>query len=344
MMYTITIQPGNHQFTAEKDENLLEAALKRGLHLPYGCRNGFCGNCKATLVSGEVAYDGDVPALQHEPEQTVMVCQARIRSDLVIEGRVIGDNAVPQPVMLPVKVVAREQLCHDVLKIMLKLPESKRIPFLAGQYLDIITRTGEHRSFSIANAPHNDELIELHIRHVDGGEYTSFIFDDLKVNDLLRIEIPLGGFCLQEDSSRPVVLMGGGTGFAPLKGIIEHARHINHNVPIHLFWGVRAKRDLYMDDLPRQWAEEMDNFSYTPVLSDPADEDNWNGATGLVHNTVMQAVPELAKYDVYMSGPPAMIEAATAAFATTGLPRSRMFSDAFEFNRLADTAQDPAQD
>ena len=338
MSHSILIQPGDHRFVAEPGENLLEAALRQGVHLPYGCRNGFCGHCRAVLVSGQVGYPEPPPALEGEDRDTVLMCQAQAESDLVINARIIETETQIEPVRLPVKVVGRRQLAADVIQVSLKLPEARRVPFLAGQYLDILTPDGQRRSFSIANPPHEDEVIELHVRHVEGGEYTSFIFDRLKVGDILRIEMPLGGFWLHEDSQRPMVLMGGGTGFAPLKAIIEHARHIGHRAPMHLFWGARNREGLYLDELPRRWQREIGDFDYTPVLSHPDPADDWPGETGFVHEAVLRRIPDLARHDVYMSGPPAMIEAARQAFLETGLPQARMFSDAFEFNRLLENA------
>jgi CDP-4-dehydro-6-deoxyglucose reductase len=219
-----------------------------------------------------------------------------------------------------------------VVRLWLKVPDSQRLSFLAGQYVDVLMGDGTRRSFSIANAPHRSELIELHIRHVEGGGFTHYVFHELHEKAIWRIEGPLGTFFLRENSQRPVLLMGGGTGFAPLKGILEHAFHIGDPRPMHLFRGVRARRDLYLAELPEHWAREHANFRYTPVLSEPDVGDHWQGETGLVTDAVLRAYPDLSGFDLYMSGPPAMVHGAKDLFAEHGLPEERMFSDAFEFN------------
>jgi CDP-4-dehydro-6-deoxyglucose reductase len=336
MLYHITIQPSGHEFQVAANESVLDAALReKGSVLPYGCRNGTCGSCMGTILSGEVAYpDGRPPGLS-ESEQAggkVLLCQARPRSDLVIEAREVktgGDIAVR---MLPCRVEQRELLAPDVMRLFLKLPNNERLQFLAGQYVDILLADGRRRGFSLANPPHADELLELHVRHVPGGVFTDYVFNKMKDKALLRFQGPLGTFFLREDSSRPIILMGGGTGFAPLKGMLEHVFHIELDRPLHLYWGARAKVDLYLDQLPRRWAAEHPNFRYTPVLSEPRLEDGWLGRTGWVHEAVAADYPDLSGYDVYMSGPPPMIEVAKPAFAARGLPVEQLFYDSFEFS------------
>jgi CDP-4-dehydro-6-deoxyglucose reductase len=334
MSYLITVQPSGHTFMAEAGESIIDAALRQGFTLPYSCRSGSCGTCIGRVLRGEYCYDDEFPALEDlDPESgEALFCQAQPTSDLIIEATEIE---VPDEVRiknLPCKVVKKEQLCHDVVRLWLKVPDSQRLSFLAGQYVDVLMGDGTRRSFSIANAPHRSELIELHIRHVEGGGFTHYVFHELHEKAIWRIEGPLGTFFLRENSQRPVLLMGGGTGFAPLKGILEHAFHIGDPRPMHLFRGVRARRDLYLAELPEHWAREHANFRYTPVLSEPDVGDHWQGETGLVTDAVLRAYPDLSGFDLYMSGPPAMVHGAKDLFAEHGLPEERMFSDAFEFN------------
>jgi CDP-4-dehydro-6-deoxyglucose reductase len=336
MLYHITIQPSGHEFQVAANESVLDAALReKGSVLPYGCRNGTCGSCMGTLMSGEVVYpDGRPPGLS-ESEQAggkVLLCQARPRSDLAIEAREVktgGDIAVR---MLPCRVEQRELLAPDVMRLFLKLPNNERLQFLAGQYVDILLADGRRRGFSLANPPHADELLELHVRHVPGGVFTDYVFNKMKDKALLRFQGPLGTFFLREDSPRPIILLGGGTGFAPLKGMLEHVFHIELDRPLHLYWGARAKVDLYLDELPGRWAEDHPNFRYTPVLSEPRLEDGWMGRTGWVHEAVAADYPDLSGYAVYMSGPPPMIEAAKPVFAARGLPVEQLFYDSFDFS------------
>lgn len=336
MPYQVTLKNSDHQFQVAEHETILDAALReKGSVLPYGCRNGTCGSCMGTILSGEVSYpDGRPPALseREQAEGKALLCQARPRSDLVIEAREVKGGQDIAVRTLPCRVERRELLAPDVMRLFLKLPNTERLQFLAGQYVDILLADGRRRGFSLANPPHADELLELHVRHVPGGFFTDYVFNKMKDKALLRFQGPLGTFFLREDSPRPIILMGGGTGFAPLKGMLEHAFHIGLDRPLHLYWGARAKVDLYLDALPRQWAAEHPNFHYTPVLSEPCPEDDWTGRTGWVHEAVAADYPDLSGYEVYMSGPPAMIEAAKPAFAARGLPAEQLFYDSFEFS------------
>ena len=341
MSFKVQIQPSGHEFQVEQEESILEAALRQGINLPYGCRNGFCGDCRSALLEGEVNYPDGVPeAIEGQTEEACLTCQARATGDLTIGVHEIEQAAEIRPRILPSKVDRIERLNEDVIRLYLKLPEGERLQFLAGQYLNFILPDGTKRAFSIANAPHDDESIELHIRHVSGGTFTDMLFNGMKEKTILRIEAPLGSYFLREDSNRPVILMGGGTGFAPIKGIIEHALQIGIDRPIHLYWGVRSRDDLYLPELPKDWAERYPNVSYTPVLSEP--DADWEGEKGWVHEQVVADYPDLSGHDVYMSGPPPMIDAGKQAFIERGLPGENLFSDSFEYGAAA-TGEKQAQ-
>ncbi len=334
MSFKVQVQPSGHEFSVEPEESLLEAAVRQGINLPYGCRNGFCGDCRSALLEGEVRYPDEIPeAIQGQTDEACLTCQARALSDLVIGVHEIEQAQDLRPRILPSKIDRIERLNEDVIRLYLKLPDGERLQFLAGQYLNFILPDGSKRAFSIANAPHDDELIELHIRHVAGGTFTDMLFAGMQEKTILRIEAPLGSYFLREESERPIILMGGGTGFAPIKGIIEHAFKIGIKRPMHLYWGVRSKADLYLPDLPLTWTEEHENFRYTPVLSDP--DADWQGETGWVHEQVVADYPDLSPYEVYMSGPPPMIEAGKQAFLAHGLLGEDLYSDSFEYGAAA---------
>lgn len=335
MSFKVTVPASGHDFVVKEGETILDAAIKQGVGLPYGCRNGACGKCAGELISGEVTYqEGALRslALDEFNKGKTLFCQARPRSELEIKVREIVKGQDIEIKTLPCRVESLELLTHDVMKIELKLPENERLQFLAGQYLEILLKDGKRRAFSIANAPHDDKFIELHIRHVPDGHFGDFVFEGMKAKTLLRIEGPLGSYYLREDTDRPIILMGGGTGFAPLKGMLEHAFQAGFNNPMHLFCGVRAYRDLYMDEMVNSWTESYDNLTYTPVLSEPEASDNWRGKTGYVHQAVIEAYPDLSGYDVYLSGPPPMVKAGMDTFYAHGLPESQIFSDSFEYS------------
>ncbi len=339
MTFIVTVTNSGHEFQAEDNETILDAALRQNIALPYGCRNGRCGSCVAGLVSGEVTYYGSPPALEDIGDGKCLPCQAFAASDLQISVRETESVAEIEVKMLPCRVHAVEHLTHDVVRLLLKLPETQRLQFRAGQYLDFMLEDGRRRAFSIANAPHDDEFLELHIRHVDGGEFTEWVFSRMKERTILRIQAPLGSFVLDEHSQRPMIFMGGGTGFAPLKGQIEQAFQAGIDRPMYLYWGVRAERDIYLRELPENWAREHANFTFVPVLSEPGE--GWAGRTGWVHQVVVDDLPELSQYDLYMAGPPPMVKAALAAFRAAGMPDEQMHFDSFEY---AEDTRDKAED
>jgi len=333
MGFKIVISPTGKSFEAEEGESILDAALRNGVSLSYGCRNAVCGACKGRLISGEISYEDLEPAALSEAEKAagmVLFCGAEPRSDVTIAVNEIGSSQEIKVEQYPVRVVKLDKLAPDVMRVYLKLPDALRMQFLAGQYIDIILQDGRRRSFSLANAPHDDALIELHIRYIDGGEFTDHVFRDMQEKEMLRIEGPLGGFYLRESSPRPIIFVAGGTGFAPIKGIIEHALAENIQRPMYLYWGARAKVDLYQDELPTEWADKG-LINYVAVLSDTNETDQWQGRDGYVHQAVLNDFPDLSGYDVYAGGPPVMVSAARDAFTAQGLAEDNFFYDAFEF-------------
>lgn len=310
---------------------MLEAALREGYRLPYGCRNGSCGSCKGKVAAGSVDHGKSQDTALNANERAAgmaLFCQARPCSDLIIECREIGVAKDIPVKTLPCRVQSLEQLAPDVMRIRLRLPASERLQFLAGQYIDILLRDGTRRSLSLANPPHDDGLLELHLRNY-GGPFSTHVFTQMKEKDILRFEGPLGTFYLREDSVKPAVLVAGGTGFAPIKAIIEHAIHHQLKRPLLLYRGARHAVDLYLDELPLAWQREH-GITYVPVLSDVSAEEAWAGRRGLVHEAVMADLPDLSGHEVYACGAPAMIDAARRDFITRcALPEAAFYADAF---------------
>ena len=331
--FRVTLQPSGHEFEVEQGESVLAAALRQGFVLPYGCRNGACGSCKGKILEGGVDYgtyqEKALPAAEKAAGKALF-CQARPLSDLVLEARTIGAVKDIPIKTLPCRVQKMERLADDVMLLYLKLPANERLQFLAGQYLEFLLRDGSRRSFSMANPPHDDELIQLHVRHVPGGHFTDHVFGKMKERDILRFEGPHGTFFLREDSAKPIVFVASGTGFAPIKSVIEHALAENVRRPMTLYWGGRRPKDLYLNDLPLKWAAEHAGFRYVPVISDALPEDGWSGRTGFVHRAVMEDFPDLSGYQVYACGVPVMVDSARRDFvAQCKLPEEEFYADSF---------------
>ncbi len=332
--FEITIAGNGKTFRVREGENILVAALRQGVMLPYSCKNGTCGSCKGLLESGEVHYPFHPPlALEKSDfaEGYALMCQAEPLEDLVIRVREIEAVRDIQVRMLPARVLEKTQLSENVVRLVLRLPAGQRLQFLAGQYIDVLLSGGKRRAFSIASCPSLENEIELHIRHVEGGDFTGFVFEELKERDILRIEGPQGNFFIRNDlEHRPMILMGGGTGFAPLKSMIENLLEQGDRREIHMYWGAQTFEELYLDDLAADWAARHEHIHYRRAISNPeAPVDD--AFMGFVHEAVVADFPDLSGFDVYMSGPPAMIDAARNAFADCGLDKQRLFYDSFEF-------------
>ncbi len=330
--FEIATAPGRHTFTAKPGETVLEAALRQDVRLPHVCRDGACGACKGAILHGTVDYGVyQEGALSEQEKQAgkALFCCATPLSDLEIEYH--ENEAMKQ---VPVKIMQCRvhkmvRVAPDVMMLYLKLPQGGRLQFFAGQYLDILLDDGARRSFSFANAPHDDGLIQLHIRHVPGGRFTTHVFTQMKEGDELKFEGPLGSFFLREESDKPIIFVAGATGFAPVKSMLDHAFFTGSKRRMLLYWGVRMRKDLYMADLPEQWQREHDNFTFVPVLSEPGPEDEWQGRTGLVHEAILQDFPDLSNFQIYACGSLLMVRTARPSFLAQGLPENACFSDAF---------------
>ncbi len=335
MSFSVTNQRNNSSFVTNEDETILEAALRDNRIFPYGCRSGVCGACKSNLISGRVDYGDheDFALSDVEKEQgKVLLCQAIPLEDVVIDVEEVMSGTNIQIKMLPCRVGKIHRLAEDVIQLFLTLPKTQQFNFIAGQYVDIILKDGQRRSFSIANLPEQatEQGLELHIRHVSDGHFTPRVFDSMKERDLLRFEGPFGTYFLQSDPGKPIIMIAGGTGFSPIKGLLQQALAQNRDQDIHLFWGARDEQDLYMDTLVTEWVDKHPNLKYTPVLSDNT-TDGWKGDTGFVHEVVRIAYDNFGKFDVYASGPPIMIDAVRDSLLDKGMNQERFFFDSFEF-------------
>lgn len=335
MSFTVTNQRNQSQFTVAAKETVLDAALRESRMYPYGCRSGACGSCKCQLVAGEVDYGKYEEFALTEEEKAagkVLLCQAVPRSDLIIDVEEIKTGANIQIKMLPCRVTKITRLAADVIQIFLILPKTQTFNFLPGQYITLLLKDGRRRSFSIANRPEQllEQGLELHIRHVADGHFTPRVFASMRERDLLRFEGPFGTYILQSEPQTSILMIAGGTGFSPIKGLLEQAMGQYPSQSIHLFWGARDQQDLYMREQVAQWQATYPNLKYTPVLSD-ATGDEWTGKTGFVHQAVCEHYPNVTAYDIYASGPPPMIDAVKQSLLERGMNPARFFFDSFDF-------------
>ena len=333
MAHKVTLQPSGHSFEVAEERNILQAGLDAGYSLPYSCRTGVCRTCRGTIREGKVDYGMVHPTYLPDSDKAkgyALLCQAKPLSDCVIELKELEGMAGIRVRVVPCRVAKMERPAPDVAVLSLRLPMNENMMFLAGQYVDFLLKDGKRRSYSIASKPAVEGVtaIELHVRHTPGGAFTDHVFKTMKERDILRFEGPLGTFYLREDSDKPIVMVASGTGFAPIKAMCESALEKGMKRPITLYWGCRAKRDLYMLDVPSAW--QHPNLRFVPVLSDPTPECQWTGRTGFVHRAVMEDFPDLSGCQVYACGAPVMVDAARADFsAKCKLPAEEFFADSF---------------
>jgi CDP-4-dehydro-6-deoxyglucose reductase len=334
MTFKVTVQPAERSFEVARDEAILPAAIRQGIGLPYGCKDGACGTCKSRLLEGRVihgAHQHKALSVEEEDAGFILTCCATPQTDVVIESRQVSALGQFPVQKMPCRVAGIEKVAPDVAVVKLQLPANVVLQYYAGQYIEFILRDGSRRSYSMANAPHLAQGgLELHIRHMPGGKFTDHVFGAMKEKEILRMEGPFGSFYLRDESDKPLVLLASGTGFAPIKALIEHMQHKAITRPAVLYWGCRSKADLYLHAWAEKAAAEMPNLTYVPVLSEPRPEDGWQGRTGFVHQAVIADLPDLSGHQVYACGAPVMVESAHKDFvAKCGLPDEEFYADSF---------------
>ncbi len=335
MSFSVTVLPSGRTFTANADEALLAAAIRQGIGLPYGCKDGACGSCKCKKLEGTVVHGThQLKALSAEEAEQgfILTCCGVAHSDVVMESRQVTDESAFPVKKMPVRVNSLTKASHDVMLLRLQLPAADVFKYHAGQYVEFLLRDGDRRAYSMGNAPHtqlDNPGVELHIRHMPGGKFTDHVFGPMKEKEILRIEGPFGSFYLREESAKPMIMLASGTGFAPIKAIIEHLQFKGITRPAILYWGGRRPADLYMHDWVLGKVAELPNLRYVPVISDALPEDAWTGRTGFVHRAVLQDFPDLSAYQVYACGAPIVVDSAQADYLAAGLPADEFYADSF---------------
>lgn len=335
MPFKVTLRPSGNQFTVPEGTTILKAGHDADIALPYSCRAGACRTCRGRIVEGQIDHGHVHPTylpLEEREQGYALLCQAQPLSDLSIEIKELDIMSRIRPRVSPGRVMEMRRVAADVMILRIKLPMNEDVVFLAGQFVEFVLASGERRAYSIASAPSIDGVvsIELHVRHTPGGLFTDYVFDGMKVHDLVRMELPLRTFFLREDSDKPLVLLASGTGFAPMKSILQYARQKQFNRPMTFYWGGRTRADLYEMDWVEAYAAENQGFQFIPVLSDATPACAWNGRTGFVHRAVMEDFPDLSNHQVYACGAPIVIESAKRDFVEQcALPRQEFFADSF---------------
>ena len=333
MTFQITVEPSQRSFSTTEGECILAAGIRQGIGLPYGCKDGACGSCKVQKVSGTVVHGPhQSKALSEEEEANgfILTCCGLPQTDVVLQSKQVTELGAMPVKKMPARVASLQKLSPDVMQITLQVPANDPPQYHAGQYVEFLLRDGARRSYSMANAVHTGPQLELHVRHMPGGKFTDHVFGAMKEKEILRIEGPYGSFYLREESSLPMVLLASGTGFAPIKAIIEHMQLKNITRPAVLYWGGRRPHDLYLHDWVQARCAEMPNLRYVPVVSDALAEDNWTGRTGFVHQAVLHDLPDLSGYQVYACGAPVVVESAQRDFVgLSKLSPDEFYADSF---------------
>lgn len=331
--FSVTVQPSGRNFRVAEGETVLAAGISQGIGLPYGCKDGACGSCKCQMLSGTVthgAHQDKALTTEEKASGFILTCCATPHSDLVLESRQVTEAGAFPIKKMPTRVNTLEKKSADVVVLQLQLPANDNFGYRAGQYIEVLLRDGARRSYSMANAPHMGPGLELHIRHMPGGKFTDHVFGAMKEKEILRVEGPYGSFFLREDSNKPLILLASGTGFAPLKALIEHMQFQNIDRPVTLYWGARRPSDLYMDEWVQAQLKTMPHLRYVPVVSDALAQDQWTGRTGFVHRAVMEDFADLSGHQIYACGAPIVIASARKDFCTqAALPPDEFFADAF---------------
>lgn len=332
-MYKVHIKPSGYTFTVKPNETVLAAALRQNYRFPHNCRNALCGSCKGRLLDGKVEYGKQAVYALTEQEREAglaLFCSAKPQSDLIIHIENVQGPEYIAIQTLTCDVTHYQQLAATVWQVLLK-PQGVKPHYRAGQYLEILHRDGSPKPFSIANAPNEEGIIELHIRHMLDNPYTAELITEIKQRQPLRLKLPYGHCIYPKELNVPTILLAGGTGFAPMKAILEEALTQAMPQPVYLYWGARTLPELYLHDLPKAWALQYPHFTFVPVLSRPLAIDQWQGREGFVHEAVITDFPDLSQFQVYASGPPEMVYAALRIFQAQGLPKSSMYSDIFDY-------------
>lgn len=323
----VIVRTTNGKFFESSGQSLLSAATLAGVSFPYSCKTGRCSTCKCRVISGNTqALHPELGLTETEIQSGwILSCVRTALTDVLLEVDDLGGIQLPSVKTLPCRIHQLDLITADVMRVVLRLPPTSPLHFIAGQYIDLIGPEGLRRSYSLAGANKAENTLELHVRAVEGGAMSSYLFQQAKINDLLRLNGPLGTFFLREVIGKALVFLATGTGIAPIKAILTHLEDLpatQQPSSITLLWGVRQPKDLYWDITSLRA-----NIKAIPVVSRPSPQ--WHGAVGYVQDILLQTQSKFSNTAVYACGSNAMIQSAKDALVAAGLPSNQFFSDAF---------------
>lgn len=343
MSFRVRLLPSGKEFSAEQTETVLEAALRSGVALKYNCNTGACGGCDGKVISGRVRAANHHDFVLSETQKAlgvVLLCCTAAASDLELEVHEAGGVEDIPLQQIATRTERLERLQDDTMILHLRTPRSQSLRFLAGQHLSLAIEGVPTRSKSLASCPCNAMHLQFHIRRVPGDPFSDYVFTQLKPQQTVMIEGPLGSFTLDEASRRPIIFVAYETGFAPIKSIIEHALALELDQPLHLYWMTHQPGDHYLHNLCRSWLDALDNFKYTALSGEPScGESSWEASTdpaiGLrdmaaVGAAIVADYPDLAGYDVYLTAPDSSMAAMSSLLQRSGLPQAQLHMDVMQ--------------
>ncbi len=321
----VRLVPGQHEFFVEGSDTILDAALRAGISLRYGCSNGNCGLCKARVVSGKTLpmRHSDYAFSDAEKNQGyVLLCAHTAVTDLEIEASEIGGAQDIPEQQIATRVKKIEPLGDDMVLLHLQTPRTKRLQFLAGQSVTLETGNGAEEDFPVASCPCDDRNLQFHVQRLPGNRLADYVFRKLKNGDIVALAGPKGEFTLNEDSPRSLIFIAHGTGFAPIKSLIEHAMARDVAETMHLYW-ISGADGHYLNNLCRAWADALDNFHYTPLTAEAA-----KSASALKQLT--KDHPDLSGFDIYAAGPEAFLTSVKKYLRDNKFPENQLITNRVE--------------
>jgi propane monooxygenase reductase component len=334
--HTVKFEPVDIEIEVSEDETILDAGFRQGIMLAHGCKEGQCSACKSFLLSGEVElerYSTFALADYEQEEGYTLLCRAHAYSDLEVELLHYDEEMLTSgmPIRtLETTVQSIEPLTHDIFKLCLSLESEEPLVFHAGQYVDIaIPHTEHHRSFSMSNTPAVAGRLEFMIKLYPGGQFSSLLKEGLAPGHRLAVRGPFGVFILREHSDADLIFIGGGAGMAPIWSLLNYMAEKGIDRDAVYYYGARTRKDLFHLVELEALSRRMPNFRFVPALSEPADEDDWDGETGLITDGVDRLEGDLSGREAYLCGPPPMIDACIPMLEAHGLPEAKIFYDKF---------------